>query len=305
MTDDKPVRRSSIFDILRSKQESAMVTVREEKKSLVQAVRARPREIKHISEVLDSKSVVVDSMKSSEGATSARETGAFTCVECGTGMQPGIFVCPRCRAKYLTDIPPEAVAELEEAVASASENEDYENDDADALAFDEFPIIHFDAVDGVISYLEHRDGGSDFELECSSCGTLIQIDIDRCPLCGASLEVMDAGLVNLISNAEFADEAVPEMECPQCGEHVVLQDGRCPACESVILGRGPDEAVGRKIIPLIRNENVVFVHIDMETGDLNYLQRHLKRAAIEHVSIQLEGIDDNGYSEDRRGLSRI
>jgi rubrerythrin len=326
MTDKRPARRPSIFDILRSKseEEREMVTVREEKKSLLRVIKAKPRAIKHMSEVLETKSVTAEEMKITESvvervvsvpdapkspkavgtASPSRAFRAFTCVECGTRLPAESDVCPRCHARYLMDLSPEAVAELERAASAMGDAGDYE-DEIEDFAFDEFPIIHFDAMDGVINYLEHGEGESDLVLECGNCGTLIQLDIDRCPLCGATLEVTDAGLVNLIRDGEFADEDVPEMECPQCGEHVVLMDGKCPACGSVILDRGVDDAGGRKVIPLIRTENVVFVHIDLETGDLNYLQRHLNRAAIEHMSIQLEGMGDGRFEEDWHSLSRI
>jgi rubrerythrin len=328
MTEKKPARKSSVLGAFRSKskaEEPEMVTIREEKKSLVRVVKAKPKAIKHMSEVLETKSVSAEEMRITEsvvervvaapekpkapriiGSTpSQKPAKAFVCVECGARMPEDSPACPRCHTRYLRDLTPEAVAELERAVAAATNANRYADDGSDEFEVDEFPIIHFDAKDGLINYLEHDEGKSDFVLECSHCGTLIQLDIDRCPLCGTALEVSDVGVVNLIRDSDFGgEETSSELECPHCGEHVILEGGRCPKCESVVADDTPGSPT-RKVIPLIKTENVVFVHIDLETGDLNYLQRHLNRVAIEHTSIQLDGIGNSGFDEDWQGLSRI
>ena len=328
MTEKKSTKKSSRFGALRSKskaEEPEMVTIREEKKSLVRVVKAKPKAIKHMSEVLETKSVSAEEMRITESvvervvsspekpkapkvigsAPAKKQVRAFVCVECGAGMPEDSPACPRCHTRYLRDLSPEAVAELERAVAASSNAKRYADDGSDEFEFDDLPIIHFDAKDGLISYLEHDNGKSDFVLECSHCGTLIQLDIDRCPLCGTALEVSDVGVLNLIKDSDYGvEDPSSEMECPSCGEHVVLEGGKCPKCESVIVDDSP-ESPAKKVIPLIKTENVVFVHIDLETGDLNYLQRHLNRVAVEHTSIQLDGIGNGGFEEDWHSLSRI
>jgi RNA polymerase subunit RPABC4/transcription elongation factor Spt4 len=327
MSEKKSTGKSSARGVFRSKskaKEPEMVTIREEKKSLVRVIKAKPKAIKHMSEVLETKSVSAEEMSITEAvvqrvvsspeppnapkvigsATSSKPLKGFACVECGARVPEDSPACPRCHARYLRNLTPEAVAELERAVASAADARRYADDDTDDLKFDEFPIIHFDAMDGMFSYLEHDDGKSDFVLECSHCGTLIQLDIDRCPLCGAALEATDVGLLNLLKDCDFGGESGSELECPNCGEHVTLEGGSCPKCGSVIIDDSPT-ANEKKVIPLIKTENVVFVHIDLETGDLNYLQRHLNRVAVEHMSIQLDGIGNGGFNEDWHSLSRI
>jgi len=324
---EKTVRKTlSIFDMLRSKSEDPpeMITIREEKRSLVRIVKPKPKAIKHMSEVLGSNTVSEDELKITEAVVEsvvsvpehrkAPETSgtdrtqkhgrAFSCLACGARMSADSDTCPRCHAKYIHDLLPEKIAELERAESVAVGSSDYGDDDGDNLGFDEFPIIHFDAVDGIINYLEHTKGKSDFVLECSNCGTLIQLDINRCPLCGNLLEVSDVGLLSLIAGSDFDGECLSELECPHCGEHVILGDGCCPACDSIIVDLTPG-GPGRKVIPLIKTENVVFIHIDLETGDLNYLQRHINRVAIEHASIQLDGVGNDGFNDDWQSLSRI
>jgi rubrerythrin len=324
MTEEKTKKNRSFLDMFRSKQEDEieMMTVREEKKSLMRIIKARPKAIKHMSEVLETDAVTEGEMKITkavmDGVTSAPSSQkapkvigsagpsnpvkSFSCLACGTKMPFDGDACPKCHAKYIHDISPTMLAELELAESTPVNDDDLDN--IDELDFNGAPIIHFDAMDGVMNYLERQTDGADFVLECSNCGTLIQLDIDRCPLCGTALEASDIGLLSLIRGSDFDEESFTELECPQCGEHVTLSDGRCPSCDSVIADMAP-ETPARKLIPIIETENVVFIHIDLETGDMNWLQRHLNRVAIEHSTIQLDGIGNGGFDEDWQGLSRI
>ena len=176
MTEKKTSRRMSIFDMLRSKStdEPEMITIREEIKSLVMILKAKPKAIKHMSEVL----------RPGRTSTPVRAT---SCLACGAPTPADSDACPRCHAKYVRDLLPGAIAELERAELTAVGSSGYGDDNGDDPGFDEFPIIHFDAVDGVINYLEHTEGQSDFLLECSNCGTLIQLDIDRGTSLGESV----------------------------------------------------------------------------------------------------------------------
>lgn len=325
MTEKKVTEKSSIFDRLRSKSmdQREMVSLRVEKKPLVRIVEAKPKAIRHMSESIGEDSLSEDGLRITEavveGVASAPERAkraetrsatpapkpvrAFSCLACGAPMPVDSHTCPRCHAKYLLDLLPQSVADLEYAESTLAGSRDYGEDDGEDLGFDEFPVIYFDAEGGVMNYLEHKGGESDFVLECINCNTLIQLDIDRCPLCGHPLEVSDVGLLNLIQGSDFDEGCPSELECPHCGEHVTLRDGCCPACESVIVDLSPGSP-GKKVVPLIKAENVVFIHIDLETGDLNFLQKHLNRVAIEHASIQLDGIGNDGVNEDWRSQSR-
>ena len=309
-------RKSFFGSKSKEKDDTEYVTVREEKKTLVRIVKAKPKAIKHRADALDRKVVTEDEMEITksvvekissspkpqvqQGPRAAKRVAptTFACIQCGAPVPLDADACPRCRVRYIKDVPVEALEELELA-----ERLD-EDDLLEITDINELPVLHFDAVDGLMHYLEHDEGESEFVLECSSCGTLVQLDIGRCPLCGAPLGVTDAGLVSIIADTEFNKERMSELECPSCGEHVVLVDGACPLCDEVI--EGPDGSeTDDKTVPIIRTENVVFVHLDLETGDLNYLQRHLNRMSVEHMSLQLDGIGNGGFDKDWEGLSRI
>lgn len=296
-----------------------MITVREEKKTLIRIIKAKPKAVAHRSEVLKNKTLTEEEMMITEAVirnvasapkqqtVSGPKIGHaspppkyFVCVECGARVPEGSDVCPKCRARYLFDLSPESIAELERAQS------EFPSDDnmIEQHSMESLPVLHFDALDGIMSYLEPDDGNSDFVLECSQCGTLVQLDITHCPMCNTKLEVSDVGIFSLLKDTEFDSEAVSELACPHCGEHVTLEEGVCPACQSVIVD-GMASADQNKMIPIISTENVVFVHVDLETGGLNYIQRHMKRLAIEHTSIQLDGIGSTGFDRDWEGLSRI
>jgi len=295
-----------------------MVTIREEKKTLVRIVKAKPKSVRHRSEVLMNKSVSEEDMKITEAvmkgvSSSARPTAAtsapalsepvpkhFVCFECGAKIPEGMDICPKCRARYLLDLLPESIAELERIQMESA----HDDDSLELRTPESLPVLHFDALEGIMSYLEPDSGESDFVLECSHCGTLVALDVGNCPMCGTGLGISDVGILSLLKDTVFDTEAISELECPHCGEHVTLQDGTCPSCESLIIDAGASVAEN-KTIPIIRNENVVFVHVDLETGDLNYIQRHLRKLAIEHTSIQLEGIGNGSFDQNWEGLSRI
>ncbi|UCE44742.1 MAG: zinc ribbon domain-containing protein [Methanobacteriota archaeon] len=327
-TDAKPRNRNRLKDsaanllsrLVGEKDEKPqMVTVLEEKKTLVRIVKPKPKAVAHRSEVLNDKTLTEDEMKitksviqevisepkrqkrpASEAADTTPASSYFVCVECGAKVSDGSELCSRCGARYILDIAPESVAELERAQSERISA-------ANALEkcrLESVPVLHFDVLDNLMSFLGPDEGEADFVLECRNCGTLVQLDISQCPMCGTELDVSDVGILSLLKGSEFDSVSISELKCPQCGEHVTLREGICPACHSMIVDStaSPDQNM---TIPLIDIDNVVFVHVDLETGGLNYIQKHLRTLALEHTSIQLDGIGTGGFDQDWEGLSRI
>jgi rubrerythrin len=207
--------------------------------------------------------------------------------------------CPRCRVRFLNGITDEQLAQLDQAEHQTS------GEQLDAIDPKSLPVVHFDAKTGVMNFLENDEGEADFVLECNHCGTVVQLNVSRCPICGTPLEVGDTGIVSLFVDMDFNGEPMPEADCPFCGEHVVLESGVCPSCKSAVEG---DEQPGvglSKVSPLVHAENIVFLHLDVETGDLNYLQRLANRIASDHMSVALEGIGNGSFEGEWSGLQRI
>lgn len=315
----EPQRKGSMLDLLRHKKDNKprMVTVKEEKKTLVRVVKAKPKAVKHRADTLSRKAVSEQEMKITEdvvkrvasspednppnGTVSRRSRPkTFECSECGARIPEQSDMCPVCHIKYLRDICPEALEELDRAMSDAGRelSDLIEIHDVDSL-----PVLHFDTVEGIMNFLEEDSAEAEFVLECPHCSAVVQIDVDRCPICSTALESSDIGILSLLRGTDFDSSDMTELECPQCGEHVNLVDGACPECGSLILdpeGSGDE----KKLIPIVGSDNIVFVHMDLEKGDLNYVQKHLSKSSLDHISIQLEQIG-SGLDHEWKGLSRI
>ena len=307
--DDRP---SKLFGLFKPKEseEVKTVTVREEKRKIKRIVKPGPKAIKHASEAFKAPVVTEEQIKITEQvmegvapvaqAHTPKMEETFTCVQCGAQVPKTSERCPKCHALYIKDIPDEDFG-----IDESSLQDDQLTDDAESfLNKDGVPCIHFDAETGTISYLESDEREPDFMLECSHCGTAVQFSTDRCPICGTRLDVVDTGIVSLFSDMKFDDEREDDLDCPLCGEHVTLVNGRCTACGEVVLGGDMNDSTD-KVDPVIRTDNVVFLHLDVKTGELNYLQRLAKKLGFEQLTVHLDDIGRSGFDEDWKSLSRI
>lgn len=309
-TDEKTSMVESLFGIRKPKEATEPVktmTVRQETKKLRRVMKTGKMARKHGSEAFQSSAMsqkdvqiteqVMDSVGPSAPAHTQRSPETFTCVQCGAQVPIEAERCPICQSLYIKDVSDEALDEVEAAECALEA-------DADAfMATEATPCIHFDADTGTISYLENDDSDPDFMLECSHCGTAVQFCIDKCPICGTKLDVTDTGIVSLFANMDFGENDLEEeLDCPFCGEHVSLVRGACPACNQIVEGAD----VAEKIEPVIHGDNVVFMHLDVESGELNYLQRLAKRLGFEQMTVHLDGIGKGaGFEKDWKSLSRI
>ena len=309
-TDEKTSAVKSLFGTRKPKEDTEPVktmTVRLETKKLRRVMKTGKMARKHGSEAFQATAMtqkdvqiteqVMESVAPSLPTPPQRTQETFTCVQCGAEVPLEAERCPICQSLYIKDVSDEALDE----VAAA---EDALDEDADTfMATEATPCIHFDAETGTISYLENDNSDPDFMLECSHCGTGIQFTIDKCPICATKLDVTDTGIVSLFANMEFGENDLEEeLDCPLCGEHVSLVQGACPACHEKV--EGADSA--GKIEPVVHGDNVVFMHLDVETGELNYLQRLVKRLGFEQMTVHLDGIGKGGgFEKDWKSLSRI
>jgi rubrerythrin len=308
--DEKTSVVESLFGTRRPKEDTEPVktmTVRQETKKLRRVMKTGKMARKHGSEAFQATAMtqkdvqiteqVMESVAPSMPTPPQKTHETFICIQCGAEVPLDAERCPICQTLYIKDASDEALDEVDVAETALDE-------DADAfMATEATPCIHFDAETGTISYLENDNSDPDFMLECSHCGTAVQFTIDRCPICGTKLDVTDTGIVSLFANMEFGENDLEEeLDCPFCGEHVSLVEGTCPACHGKV--EGADTA--GKIEPVVHGENVVFLHLDVETGELNYLQRLAKRLGFEQMTVHLDGIGSaSGFEKDWKSLSRI
>jgi len=308
--DKKPILQ--FMGMLKPKQEEKkveFVTVKEERVHLKRVVKAKPMSRKHMSEAYDAPAVTQKQMTITKEVMASvapaaprhparKEVATFACVQCGTLVPKTADRCPKCNTLYLKDISEASMAELESAEDTLSE-EPEEVFDKGAV-----PCIHFDAQEGIINYLENDNRDPDFMVECSYCGTVIEFDTDRCPICGKKFDVTDTGIVGLFSGMDFDKDCKGEIGCPLCGEKTVPEGGKCTACGEVVHFEDPNDP-SEKVEPVIHSDNVVFMHFDVESGELNYLQRLANKIGFEQLTVQLEGIGKTSFEQDWKSLSRI
>jgi hypothetical protein len=304
---------ASLFGVFRSKEkpevEPETVTVKEETKKIKRVVKLGPKGMKHGSEAFKPEPMTEEDIKITEqvfdgiaptnDAPAPKDEDTFPCVECGAAVPKTADRCPRCHAHYIQD-----VADEDLDMGPEGDEVHLTEDAEEFLNKEGVPCIHFDAETGTISYLENDDSEPDFMLECTHCGTAIQFDTDRCPICGTKLDPVDTGIVGLFSDMKFDDENSKDMDCPSCGEKVTLVNGKCPECGEIVRDWDAVEVV-EKVDPVIHTDNVVFLHLDVESGELNYLQKLAKKLGFEQLTVHLDGIGKDRFDQDWKSLSRI
>ena len=155
-----------------------------------------------------------------------------------------------------------------------------------------------------IGFAESDEMCLDFMTECANCGTIIEFYTDRCPICGKRFDVSDTGLVSLFSDMKFETDRPGEVNCPVCGDMVKPSRGKCPACKELIAFSGPKDP-GIKVDPIIHDDNVVFIHLDVEAGEVNCLQRSEEGFGLERVSVHLENIGQGEFERGRKGVAHM
>ena len=207
------------------------------------------------------------------------QSRTFDCPLCGASVENGASACPDCGSRLITGITDSQMSELEEAEHSADDEtpSEPEND----LSAMEPPGVRFDAETGTVSRLPRGE-----PVECGNCGTEIEFEADRCPMCGSKL-AKEGGIVDLFTGMDFDSDDSLEVDCPSCGEHVALEEGVCPQCKEKVRS-AEDEKGSERIDPVIHMDNVVFLHLDVSAGEVNFLHRHAKSRGLEQITVQLE-----------------
>jgi len=141
--------------------------------------------------------------------------------------------------------------------------------------------------------------GQELVRECPHCGTGVQLDVDLCPICGSKLGSPDGGLVGLFDGAEFRDED-REIDCPLCGEHVVLEGGTCPACNEPVTDDKNEDLPS--VEPLVHGQNVLLMRLDVESGEVSYLQRAKDGEGWDQITLHVAS--DEGHARAGSGNSQ-
>ncbi len=225
-------------------------------------------------------------------------TPTFACLDCGAIIPVGSVRCPACNILYVDD--PSG-----DGAGGDSNLEREESLEWDTVLKDKsMAFVHFDVDTGNVTCLEMGQEESDFGLECHNCGAVTVFATSKCPLCGHSFDDDDTGLVMLLEGLKFDLDGDTEMDCPSCGEHVVVDGQRCPSCKEVINPpTSHNEAAG--VLTLLKERNVVFVHLDIARGDLYFASRTKAKEAPVQQRVHLDSIGNLNLDNEWKGLARV
>lgn len=228
----------------------------------------------------------------------------FRCLRCGTLVPNDSDRCPKCLVLYLNDVSEEEIDELERAESKSGLGDEIREDGR--ISRDSVRVVHLNIESGMMSFIDRSRCDWNAELECPRCGTVIEFDTDTCPICGTELECARRDLMRMLSDMEIDSGYNGEINCPLCGERTMPRDGKCQECGEKLHCDNPKD-VSSKVQPLIREDDVVFVHLDVTAGEVNYLQRLERGQGYGQVSLSLERIGAGGSDElpQWKSLSRI
>ncbi len=222
---------------------------------------------------------------------------SFSCFQCGAKVSYDSDRCPKCRSSYIKGLKEEDVDELLKAEKALDEPF------VDFVEAHGSTVVHFDADISMMNLLDDEGADPGFVSECSNCGTVVEINTSRCPMCGSALEHLNVGLVDMFADMEFDPQPSEDADCPYCGEHVTLRSGDCPSCgKTVGFKDAHDPAL--KVSPVLKARDVVFLHLDIATGEIDILKRNTARHCYDQMSLHLNGAGNGEAAKGRSGLSR-
>ncbi len=316
MKSDVPKKRWKLFgDPAQDEDttEESTPTVKVEVKHLRRVVKLKPRARRHGSEAFQEQVTQedlkitqevmgsLDSLQSAPEETDEDAIGTFACFECGEEIEMYTERCPKCGVLYIVD--PTGGAAQDDPEPDGTETLGY--DDVERLVKEgTASCIHLEVTSGKIHYLSKDEEDPDFGLECHNCGAVIQFGTDRCPMCGKEFE--DEGLLSLLDGLKFDPDNDGQMECPSCGEHIDLDNGLCPKCHELIRARDP-QGLEARVLPLLDAKNIIFVHLDAASGELQFVQKFVRRKTVVDTGIHLESLGSDTFQTGRewKGLQRI
>lgn len=218
----------------------------------------------------------------------------FRCLKCATLVPLDSERCPKCGTVYVKD---EISAEAEEAEIDAElALDDLFEDVTPLFEQDELGCGYFDVDHGIVAYIEPRHGSKDAVFECLNCRTVLEFQADKCPFCKSPLHKIEDGIVEIVNGVIVGKDLDLEISrdvfCPICGDLLALDDGHCIVCETKLVS--PSNEALSSLCPVVPFNNLVFLHLDVENGDLNYLSNSAETSCEE----VLEPPADDSFSED-------
>jgi len=223
----------------------------------------------------------------------------FRCLKCATLVPLDSERCPKCGTTYVKD---EISKETEEAEIDAElALDDVFEDVSPLFEQDELGCGYFDVDHGIVAYVEPRHGSKDAVFECLNCKTILEFEAERCPFCNEPLKKIEEGIVEIVNGVIVGEDLDMEISrdvfCPICGDLLALEGGHCIVCETKLVS--PSDEDLSCLCPVVPSSNLVFLHLDVENGDLNYLSNSEEPSCEE----TLEPSDEDSFDVDTSNQS--
>jgi len=195
----------------------------------------------------------------------------FRCLKCATLVPLDSENCPKCGTIYVKD---EISVETEEAEIDAElALDDILEDVSPLFEQDELGCGYFDVEGGIVAYVEPMHGSKDAVFECLNCKTILEFEAERCPFCNEPLKKIEEGMVEIVDGVIVGEDLDMEISrdvfCPMCGDLLALEGGHCIVCGAKLVS--PSDENLSSLYPVVPSHNLIFLHLDVENGDLNYL----------------------------------
>ena len=224
---------------------------------------------------------------------------SFTCFRCGSPVSKSAERCPKCGIRYVSEYAPDYQG-IEECTLFSVE------DQVCLFESNNLTCMYFDVNSGTISCADFS-GLIEGAVECQHCGILVEIPFEKCPICGHMLLRHSVELEEIVHDVEIGEELEDqinsEIVCPICGENSKLSNGRCVNCDTLLITLENDPKY--RLRPILPTGSVLFVHLDVETGAISYLERERNKKRSGQVTINLGAIGTDGTDIDWKSIGRI
>ncbi|MDH4123220.1 MAG: hypothetical protein OEV21_03950 [Thermoplasmata archaeon] len=118
--------------------------------------------------------------------------------------------------------------------------------------------------------------GQNYLFECQNCTLTLDIPFDNCPLCGGEMTRVIQVQKTIKSDVD-ADKAAkarkPRTVCPVCGSYSRTGKGCCVSCGTIFKQSSKDN----KVQPIMPTKRLVFMHLDVESGKIEYIEKNSNR----------------------------
>ena len=192
-----------------------------------------------------------DRKTSEESDTEEKGGGEFDCLNCHLRGTVGMDHCQGCGTKYVWQ-------DLSEMEGKAGDGDDDLSNDTQPL-FDQKAVEcgYLDVESGIFAFTGPTSPNKYQLSECQNCGTFLEVPAKSCPLCGGALKILTGNLAKLASGVISA-RGMTEEEMDASGGGVEDGDPR-------------GEEFFNPLIRALPTENIVFAHLNVESGRLECL----------------------------------